>query len=74
MKRKLSAVQQWMADHPDDTPCPNGVEAAAAWRRARGLNKTELKYGDIEWLRSRIGANSDPWIAAQIAKLEAKRP
>jgi hypothetical protein len=66
MKRKqLNATQQWMADHPDDKPCP--VAGAAAWRRARGLNKAE----QIKWLRSRLDADKDPWIVAQTAKLES---
>jgi hypothetical protein len=35
---KLSATKQWELDHPDDTPCPSGSTAAAAWRRRRGLD------------------------------------
>jgi hypothetical protein len=34
---KMSATQQWMADHPNDVPCPKGN--SAAWRRKRGLDK-----------------------------------
>jgi hypothetical protein len=30
----------------------------------------EQKRGDIKWLKTRLGANNDPWIQAQIAKLE----
>jgi hypothetical protein len=30
MKKKLSPTQQWMADHPDDVPCPRSN--ANAWR------------------------------------------
>jgi hypothetical protein len=67
MKRKLNATQQWMADHPNDKPCPVGFAGAAAWRRARGLNKAE----QIKWLRSRLDADKDPWIVAQTAKLES---
>jgi hypothetical protein len=36
MKKKLSPTQQWMADHPDDVPCPRSN--ANAWRRKRGLD------------------------------------
>jgi hypothetical protein len=35
--KKLSPTQQWMLDHPSDTPCPKMPDAAAAWRRKRGL-------------------------------------
>jgi hypothetical protein len=27
---------------------------------------------DLKWLRSRLGADKDPWIQAQIAKVEAE--
>jgi hypothetical protein len=27
---------------------------------------------DLKWLRSRLGADKDPWIQAQIAKLESE--
>ena len=37
MTKKLSASKQWMIDHPDDVPCPNGPDAAAAWRLKRGI-------------------------------------
>ena len=35
--KKLSPTQQWMQDHPDDVPCPAMPDAAAAWRRKRGM-------------------------------------
>ena len=54
-KKKLSTSQQWMLDHPDDTPCPRGPLAAQAWRRKRGLERDpaaevrQAKHAD--WLR-----------------------
>jgi hypothetical protein len=43
-------------------------DAARAWRAKRGLEKGP----QIAFLLSRIGAESDPWIQAQIDKLEGK--
>jgi hypothetical protein len=37
---KLSATQQWLADHPDDVPCPRDPNLAGVWRRKRGLEAT----------------------------------
>jgi hypothetical protein len=37
MSKKLGPIQQWMADHPNDTPYPGGG-AGQHWRRARGLD------------------------------------
>jgi hypothetical protein len=37
MAKKLTATQQWMIDHPNDTPCPLQPHGAAAWRKARGI-------------------------------------
>jgi hypothetical protein len=36
--RKLSPARQWMADHPNDVPCPKGPDTAKAWRKRRGLD------------------------------------
>jgi hypothetical protein len=33
-----SPTQQWMAEHPNDKPCPRGPDASKAWRRRRGLD------------------------------------
>ena len=35
--RARSATAQWMHDHPYDKPCPRMPDAAAAWRRVRGI-------------------------------------
>lgn len=45
MTKQLSVTQQWMKDHPNDKPCPVSPDAAAAWRRARGigLNAAEAR-------------------------------
>jgi hypothetical protein len=37
---KLSMTAQWMAEHPDDEPCPTGHDnryEAQRWRHARGI-------------------------------------
>jgi hypothetical protein len=34
---KRSATAQWMLEHPNDTSCPPNPNAAAAWRRQRGI-------------------------------------
>jgi hypothetical protein len=47
MAKKLSPTKQWMADRPDDKPCPLEPYAARAWRRKRGLDF------DPEWLALR---------------------
>jgi hypothetical protein len=67
-KKKVRKIEAWMRDHPNDVPYPRNPDSARAWRVKRGLEKGPL----IEFLRSRIGAASDPWIQAQIAKLEGK--
>jgi hypothetical protein len=38
MAKKLSLSQQWMADHPNDKPCPQERRAAMEWRHKRGLD------------------------------------
>jgi hypothetical protein len=43
MAKKLTPVQRWMKDHPDDTPCPKSPTAAKAWRVARGLQHTKAQ-------------------------------
>jgi hypothetical protein len=40
----LSPTAQWMRDHPDDKPCPRDPSAAAAWRRARGIQPPMKDY------------------------------
>jgi hypothetical protein len=67
-KKKIRVMEAWMRDHPDDVPCPKSPDAARAWRHARGLDKDS----QIAFLRSRIGAATDPWVQAQISKLESK--
>ena len=67
-KKTVRMIEAWMRDHPDDVPCPQDPTAARAWRAKRGLEKGS----QIAFLRSRVGAASDPWIQAQIAKLEGK--
>ena len=67
-KKKVRMIEAWMRDHPDDVPCPRDPDAARSWRAKRGLEKGP----QIAFLRSRIGAASDPWIQAQIDKLEGK--
>jgi hypothetical protein len=40
LKNKLTRTAQWMADHPNDEPCPTGYQAQRAareWRKARGI-------------------------------------
>ncbi len=36
-----STTRQWMAGHPDDTPCPSDPIAALAWRRKRELDAAD---------------------------------
>jgi hypothetical protein len=67
-KKKIRAIEAWMRGHPDDKPCPRDPVLARAWRRKRGLDKDD----QIAFLRSRIGAETDPWIQAQIVNLERK--
>ena len=54
-------------------PYWNGVE----WIR-NGVDVSRYKWiwieaeKDLKWLRSRLGADKDPWIQSQIAKIEAE--
>jgi hypothetical protein len=44
-------------------------------RRARMERDYEAKkkiYRDLDWLRSRIGADEDAWVHARIAELEGR--
>jgi hypothetical protein len=68
-KKKVRVIEAWMRDHPDDVPYPRDPTAARAWRAKRGLERGP----QIAFLQSRIGAESDPWIQAQIDKLEGKQ-
>jgi hypothetical protein len=45
MTKKLSLTAQWMRDHPEDVPCPQGHSDAQMWRRQRGL---EARPGEPE--------------------------
>jgi hypothetical protein len=38
-KKKLSAVERWMLEHPGDAKCPRNPSGATAWRRKRGLSR-----------------------------------
>jgi hypothetical protein len=69
-RKKIRVMEAWMRDHPDDVTCPKNPDAARAWRRARGLEDNNRDA--IAFLHSRIGAATDPWIQAQISKLESK--
>jgi hypothetical protein len=40
-------------------------------RRSADRKRREIE-DDLEWLRSRLGAGTDPWIQNQIAKLRAE--
>jgi hypothetical protein len=40
--------------------------------RAARERKNIQREKDIEWLRERMGADNDPWIQAQIAKLKSE--
>ena len=55
--KQITPTQQWMLDHPDDTPCPakGGGSAARAWRIKRGLqqdpNEWKREHGYMRgWL------------------------
>jgi hypothetical protein len=37
-RKKLTPTQLWMMAHPDDVPCPQSPDSAAAWRKKRGLS------------------------------------
>jgi hypothetical protein len=39
-------------------------------RRSADRKRREIE-DDLEWLKSRLGAGTDPWIQNQIAKLRA---
>ena len=67
-KKKVRVIEAWMRAHPDDVPCPRDQNSARAWRTKRGLDRAGSQ---IAFLRSRIGAGSDP-IQAQIDRLEGK--
>jgi hypothetical protein len=71
-KKKVRKIEAWMRDHPNDVPYPRDPDSARAWRVKRGLEEGLQKGLQIAFLRSRIGAASDPWIQAQIDKLEGK--
>ena len=56
---------------------PSTAPSARLGRRwkntGRGGEERRKREAQIKWLRSRIGAANDPWIQAQIAKLQNQR-
>jgi hypothetical protein len=59
-------------------PAEPSAKAELEARRAaqdvirRAMNDRLAREWDVKWLRSRIGAEGDPWIQDQIAKLKKK--
>jgi hypothetical protein len=66
MSRKLTLAEQWMKNHPDDTPCPPGSGGAArAWRLKRGLG------GSAAWARTKAKRKAEHKKAPPLVSLEA---
>jgi hypothetical protein len=64
MSRKLTLAEQWMKDHPDDTPCPPGSGGAArAWRLKRGLG------GSAAWARTKAKRKAEHEKAPPLAAI-----
>jgi hypothetical protein len=44
--KRLSLTKLWMMSHSDDTPPPKSPNAAAAWRKKRGLDGRAVREHD----------------------------
>jgi hypothetical protein len=68
--------EKTMSDTITDEEAAHGLTAAEREaRRAaqeRAMHARLARERDVAWLRGRIGAEDNPWIQAQIAKLEKK--